>query len=176
VNDDLLITGFTAFGRFAANPAEAIARGVAVAIGARLEPLEVSFAAVEVLAARLRLDPPGRWLMLGVAGDADRIRVERVARNWVGAGPDVRGMVRGPGRIDPAHPADALSGTLLPAATDLPPGCGYSDDAGDYLCNFAYWRALVDLPGTRAGFVHVAPADRASEHEQVRAVLDLIGR
>ena len=173
--DDLLITGFTAFGRFAVNPAEAIARRVAATLAARFEPLEVSYAVAESFVARLRADPPARWVMVGVAGGSDRVRLERVARNRVGRTPDVQGVVRGPGPIDPGHPADALPGTLLPTTADLPPCCERSDDAGDYLCNFVYWRALADLPATRSVFVHVVPADRLPEDEQVRAVLDLLG-
>jgi pyroglutamyl-peptidase len=174
VSDALLITGFTAFGPFAANPAETIARRVAAVLGARFEPLEVSYAAAEALVDRLRADPPARWVIVGVASGSDHVRLERVARNRVGPTPDVRGAVRGPSLIDPAHQGDVLPGTLLPVAGDVPPCCAHSDDAGDYLCNFVYWRALADLPRTRSVFVHVVPLDRMPEDDQVRAVLDLL--
>lgn len=174
VTDELLITGFTAFGRFAANPAEAIARRVAERLGARFEPLEVSYAAAEALVDRLAPAPPARWVMIGVAGDSAAVRVERVARNRVGPSADVRGVVRGPGSIDPGRP-DVIAGTLLPSAGPLPEHCAFSDDAGDYLCNFLYWLALTRLPQTPAAFVHVAPTDRLSEDAQVLAVLELLG-
>lgn len=172
MSDALLITGFTAFGRFAVNPAEAVARRCATALGGRFAPLEVSYAAVEAFVARPD-GRPARWLLLGVAGGSGHVRVERVARNWVGAEPDARGAARGPGPIDPGRPAE-LAGTLIHGSCALPVGCSWSDDAGEYLCNFAYWRALADLPDTRSAFVHVAPVDRVPEDEQVRAVLALL--
>lgn len=174
VTDETLITGFTAFGRFAANPAEAVARRVAVVLGARFEPIEVSYAAAEAFVDRLAADPPARWVMLGVAGDSAVLRVERLARNRVGPSPDVRGVVRGPGAISSGLP-DVLAGMLLPPAGPLPAGCAHSDDAGDYLCNFLYWLALTRLPQTHSAFVHVAPIDRLPEDDQVRAVLGLLG-
>ena len=42
-------------------------------------------------------------LMIGVAGKTSVFRLEAVAHNWIGATPDVRGIVAGPGPIDPGE-------------------------------------------------------------------------
>jgi pyrrolidone-carboxylate peptidase len=40
-----------------------------------------------------------------------------------------------------------------------PPSFANSDNAGCYLCNYVYYRALRRFPAKRVGFVHVPPLD-----------------
>lgn len=166
-----LVTGFTAFGRFGVNPAALLAS----ALQRPFELLEVSFAAVDdFLDRRARDDAFDRLLMLGVAADRDVIKLEQFARNHVGDSPDVRGEIRGPAPIDPAGPA-TLPSTLFA----LTPATSFaaSDDAGCYLCNYAYYRALQRLPHKRIGFVHVPPLDALpleAQHEALRRLLNAI--
>jgi pyrrolidone-carboxylate peptidase len=51
-----------------------------------------------------------------------------------------------------------------------------SADAGCYLCNYLYYRALRRLPGKRVGFVHVPPLDVLPFEDQRRVLAGLIDR
>ena len=147
-----LLTGVLAFGGLDVNPSALLAKSC----GRPFELLEVSYAAVDQFLDGLasRSSSFDRLLMLGLRGCGTAIEIERLARNHVGAEPDVRREVRGPGRIDFTGP-ETLPTTLfdpLPAASVSP-----SDDAGCYVCNYIYYRALTNFPQLRVGFVHVPP-------------------
>ena len=162
------VTGFAAFGRFTVNPAALLAQS----LGRRFEVLEVAFAAVDDFVERLAADDSfDRLLMIGVAGDREIIKLERLATNTIGEGADVRGMVRGPGPIEPAAPQVLIS-TLFEPPPQIP--LATSDDAGCYLCNYAYYRALRRLPHRRIGFVHVPPLEAMSMEAQRSAMTRLI--
>lgn len=172
MKNDVLVTGFTAFGKFGINPAELIARQVATEIDARFEPLEVSYVAATAFVDTLITRPPKIWLMLGVAGKARKVRVERIARNWANKHPDVRQFTPGPRSLSKTHPR-TLAGQLWHDDIELPPGVIHSRNAGTYLCNFIYWQAVTRLPKTQAGFIHVVPTERQSADQQVEAVLQI---
>jgi pyroglutamyl-peptidase len=147
-----LVTGFLPFGPHRVNPSALLAE----TSGRPFELLEVSYAAVDrfldsVHARRHAFD---RLLMLGLRGSGAAIEIERLARNLVGPDPDVRGEVRGPGLVEPDAP-QTISETLFgPSAFSA---ASWSDDAGCYLCNYVFYRALRRLPDKRVGFVHVPP-------------------
>jgi pyroglutamyl-peptidase len=163
MSDDLLVTGFLGFGRFAANPSALLA----ASCGRRHELLAVSYAAVDAFVDRVENDRTiSRLLMLGVCGEAPSLRIERFGRNRVAPPADVSGEVRGPGSIDP-HASPLLGGTLFAGETEsslrrILPEVGWSDDAGSYLCNYAFFRALQRLPRLRVGFVHVPAVETLS--------------
>ncbi len=163
-----LVTGFLAFPGFDVNPSALLAQSC----GRPYELIEVAFEAAEQFLDRLAAscDRYDRLLMLGVRGGGSRIEVERLARNQVGPSPDVRGRVLGPAAIDRDGP-DVLPGTLYPGSTDWPA----SDDAGCYLCNYLYYRALRRLPSTvRIGFAHVPPLHVLPLDEQQRDLATLL--
>ena len=155
------VTGFTQFGGFAVNPSALLAESCA----RPFELLEVSFAVVDDFLERLASRPESfdRLLMLGLRAGGATIEAERLARNHVGDGPDVRGEIRGPGPVEPGGPK-TLAGTLLNDDRDARPA--FSDDAGCYLCNYVYYRALRLLPDKRVGFVHVPPQEVIPIDEQ----------
>lgn len=169
----LLVTGFLAFGDVVENPSALLAERC----GARHALLEVAYDAVDAFLNGLcDAPPPQVLLMLGVARRAGEIRLERTARNKVGPLPDVRGQARPPGEIEPGAPAE-IAGTLFNphfAAS----GMSFSDDAGDYLCNYIYYRALRRLPqSTRVGFVHVPPLEAVPldiQHRTLTGLLDAL--
>jgi pyroglutamyl-peptidase len=148
------VTGFREFGGFAVNPSAPLAESC----GRPFEVLEVSYAAADDFLDRLAdASAFDQLLMLGLRGRGTRIEVERFARNWIGDLPDVRGSVRGPAPIYHDAP-DALPSTLFTsesAVASLNP----SEDAGFYLCNYIYYRALRLRPDIRIGFVHVPPTE-----------------
>lgn len=148
-----LVTGFREFGGFAVNPSALLA----ASCGRPFELLEVSYAAVDDFLDRLEStgQPFDQLVMLGLRGDGTAIDCEQVARNQVGGTPDVRGVVRGPGPIEPGAPEQLRTTLFGPPAIDAL--LSDSDDAGCYLCNYVYYRALRRFPGRRVGFVHVPP-------------------
>lgn len=164
---DILVTGFGPFGGFGENPSQALAERC----GLPYEVLEVSFRAVDAFVDRIAAEPPDRLLLMGVAGRAARLRIEWVAQNRVGTHPDVRGEVYGPSPIDPRRPPN-LAATLWPHEPFGKP-CELwepSVDAGTYLCNYAFFRALEALPDTRTGFLHVPPTDALPLDAQLAAL------
>ncbi|MCB8931997.1 MAG: hypothetical protein M9921_01895 [Fimbriimonadaceae bacterium] len=169
----VLVTGFGAFGEFEENPSALLAAGC----GREHRVLEVAFDAVD---QALQEWDPGAFdalLMLGVAGKASAFRVETVARNHIGPAPDVRGEVHGPGPIDPSAPP-LLAATLWPSwLLDDTAERAPSVDAGSYLCNYAFFRALQRFPEKRVGFLHVPPASAMAlevQRDVVREVLALL--
>ncbi|MBS1707649.1 MAG: hypothetical protein JSS65_02885 [Armatimonadetes bacterium] len=139
--------------------------------GAPCVVLPVSFAAVDKFLAELDPDTFDALVMVGVHGRARKMRLESVARNVVGKTPDVEGQVLGPGKIDPTEPdrirTSLWSGVRLADFT-------VTDDAGDYLCNYIFYRASVALPEKKVGFVHVPPWDRMSQERQLAAIQRLL--
>lgn len=165
----VLITGFGPFPGAPVNPTMRLVRELARSrhrslAGVRIVPhiFETSYAAVDrelpKLIARLR---PDVVLMSGLAANTPYLRVEQRARN-----------ARSVRSLD-AVGATAKDATIVPGAS---PRCGraafprlaaaaratglaarLSLDAGDYLCNYAYWRALegASRPGTLVQFIHV---------------------
>jgi len=164
-----VVTGFRPFGGHATNPSAALAESC----GRRFEVLEVAFDAVDEFLGRLATDAASfdQLVMLGLRGDGRTIDVERVARNHIGATPDVRGVVRGPGPIEPSAPDTLAMETLGPV-----PGttASFSDDAGCYLCNYIYYRALRRFARKQVVFVHVPPFEVMPLDEQRYRVARII--
>jgi pyroglutamyl-peptidase len=168
----ILLTGFLGFGAFQTNPSAALAQHS----GRPHRLLEVSFHAVDRFIDRLDGDVDV-LLMLGVSAHVTTLRVERLAHNRIGDSPDVRGVVRGPAAIEPGG-RDALESTLwTPAIRQSFQGDGMqlSDDAGAYLCNYAYYRALRRVPpDVRVGFVHVPPVHVLPMEQQCSSLRRLL--
>lgn len=146
-----LVTGFGPFGSFVANPSSQLA----AECSRPFQIVEVSYAAVDQFLSELSAESFDLLVMLGVAGQSQRMRFEMIARNWVGATSDIRGMIMGPGPIDPGAPPQF---SLLPSGAI--PTSGYweaSFDAGEYLCNYIYFRAKQRFPAKRLHFIHVPP-------------------
>jgi pyroglutamyl-peptidase len=171
-SDRTLVTGFLAFEGFEVNPSALLAERC----GRRFELIEVSYAAVDRFIEQLDASSFDRWLMLGVAGKSSRLRVEYFGRNSIGQRTDVTGCATC-GPIDPAGPMQ-LAGTLwtsptfaIETAMRRP-----SHDAGDYLCNYIYYRALrrFDGAGKRIGFLHIPPLEKMALEQQLAEVQALL--
>jgi pyroglutamyl-peptidase len=167
------------FGRFPGAPFNPSAL-VATALARRRRPaladvrrlahvFAVRYADVDrELPALLARERPDIVLLFGLAGRARRLRVEQIARNRMSVlFPDAGGH-------RPARPAIAPGRTalrnprplarLVEAARDVGVGAAPSRNAGSYLCNYIYWRALesAHVPGgpRLVAFVHVPPVAR----------------
>ena len=124
-----------------------------------------TYAAVDHDLPRLFAQKPDIILMFGLAGRRRHLCIETQARNAVTVlFPDASGHRPQRGVIVPGGEAvlrgaapfadllGAMRGRRIPARL--------SWDAGRYLCNYAYWRALERARGGRplVQFVHIPPA------------------
>lgn len=170
----LLVTAFGPFGPYKRNPSEALAREV---FGTRAVILPVSYAAVDDFTS---CRPSGfdRILMLGVGAKTDRLKLELVARNFVGGQADAYGVSYGPDLIDPDQP-DVVEGKLFEGWNGRTNAWKSSRNAGKYLCNYLYFRVATRWPNIRSGFVHVPPFSSVplkTQADQLARVLDRIER
>jgi pyroglutamyl-peptidase len=171
----VLITGFGPFPGAPFNPSMALAKNLARRRRPALSEIEriahvfpTSYAAVERelpdLIARYR---PDLVLLFGLAQRTPHLRIEARARNR-------RSVLFGD--VDGTHPSFAIRArdpaALMARAPQQPlriaartarVPVGLSSDAGKYLCNFAYWRALELARNDRGlvQFVHVPIVSRA---------------
>jgi len=170
----VLITGFGRFPGSPYNPSEPIARAVArrrrpafADVQRVVHIFETSYAAVDRdLPKLLARHKPDIVLLFGLAGRTPQVRIETRARNTksilfpdvTGHRPEERAIVAG---APPAH-GRAPFAALLAAARSARVPTRLSRDAGRYLCNYSYWRALeASRSGTPlAQFVHIPPVPR----------------
>ncbi len=160
---NFLVTGFGPFGNIAENPSSELAKNC----GLDYRLLEVSFRAVDEF-VETGLEEYDSLLAIGVNASAKKMTIETVARNEIGAGADVLGEVRGLGPIDPRLPQN-IAATLwaeeLLCETD---DWTQSTSAGNYLCNYLFYRAVSSHPSKSVGFLHVPPFETLQKTDQVR--------
>jgi pyroglutamyl-peptidase len=167
----VLITGFGRFPGAPSNPSGPLALALAKrprpafeGIQRAVHIFETSYAAVDRdLPKLIDRHKPDILLMFGLAARTPFVRVETRARNAKsvlfpdveGYRPDKPSIVRGKPALRGRAPFWCLLGaaraTRVPART--------SRDAGRYLCNYVYWRALE---ASRSGtplvqFIHIPP-------------------
>jgi pyroglutamyl-peptidase len=164
----VLITGFGPFPGAPFNPSAALAMALARRRRPALAGIErvvhvfaTTYASVDCDLPKLfaQKPKPDIVLMFGVAERRRQLCIETRARNAVSLlFPDAsghrprHGIIRlgGPPTLTGNAPFAGLAGTA---------GTRLSRDAGNYLCNYAYWRALEQVRGTRplVQFVHIPP-------------------
>lgn len=168
----ILVTGFGRFPGSPVNPSGLVATRL---VGRRRPALEATRRIAHVFATRydavdrelpavLAREKPDVVMMFGVATRACGVRIEERARNRIALLPDADGY-RPPGYRITSHP-DALrtrlaSARLVKAARATGVAAEPSRNAGAYLCNYIYWRALEaadrpDGPGFVI-FIHLPP-------------------
>jgi pyroglutamyl-peptidase len=168
----ILITGFGRFPGAPVNPAGLVAtrlvrrrrpaftatRRVAHVFATRYDTVD------RELPALLTQEKPDIVVMFGVATRARAVRVEQRARNRIARFPDAGGHRPEAPTIAPQRDAlrNPLPVTRLVRAVRLAGvAAAPSRNAGTYLCNFLYWRAL-EAAGKRDGpsmviFIHLPP-------------------
>jgi pyroglutamyl-peptidase len=162
----VLITGFGPFPGAPFNPSAALANALARRRRPALAGIErvvhvfaTTYASVDRDLPKLLAQKPDVVLMFGVAGRRRQLCIETRARNAVSLlFPDasghrpLRGVIKlhGPAALTGNAPFARLAGA---AGTNA----RLSRDAGRYLCNYVYWRALEQVRGTRplVQFVHI---------------------
>lgn len=173
----VLLTGFGPFGSVVDNPTERLVRRFD---GARVGERTVTGLALPTsfsgafIAIEPHLARHDAVLMLGVAEQSARLRLETLARNHTAArivdvdgaaplGPIVDGPSSLPATFDIASIEDAW--TRAGVAFER------SDSAGAYVCNHTFYRALA-TNHPRLGFIHVPP-DRETTHEPLPHAIEL---
>ena len=174
----VLIAGFGPFPGAASNPSGALVARLARLRRPALQGLSIvthvfatRYAAVDRdLRALIAAQDPDIILMFGLAARTRHIRVETRARNLMSSFPDAGGF--SPARrtiVDGAEHrriAPSLAMRLRQAGRSCGLKAEFSRDAGRYVCNYAYWRALeLDTGGNRkrmAAFIHIPGLRRAS--------------
>jgi pyrrolidone-carboxylate peptidase len=165
----LLVTGFGPFNAVLENPSALLAEE-------SIYPhrvLQVSYQEADVFVASLDAHSFDAWLMLGVASGRKKICFERGAKNHQAAR-DIQG-VQEIGAIDSRQPEwlkatlwdEELSASLL---DEFPDELGFSEDAGDFLCNYLSFLGLARFPEKLIGFLHVVPFEVISRERQAQIV------
>jgi pyroglutamyl-peptidase len=166
----ILVTGFGRFPGAPSNPTMAIATHLARVARRRgidcvAHVFATTYATVDHELPRLiAAHRPDAILMFGLAARRRHVSIELLARNRMSVWfPDAAGVVP-PRAAIAAGAAASMRGRvafsrLLAAARATRVKTRFSRDAGGYLCNYVYWRALeaAALPGGpgRVVFVHV---------------------
>jgi pyroglutamyl-peptidase len=164
----VLLTGFGPFPRAPFNPSAAVAKALARRRRPALAGLVRSahvfatrYAEIDRDLPRLLAQNPDIVLMFGLAGRTRTLRIETRARNAIASFPDA-GKYRPKERVIetgalPVRAARAPFSRLAAALRSRAVPARLSRDAGTYLCNYAYWRALAAAPDGRplVLFVHI---------------------
>ena len=150
----ILLIGFGPFPGVPRNPsailAERLARRRRPALTATIRTAHVfatTYAAVDSELPKLLAGRPDIVLMFGLAARRRQLCIETQARNAVSIlFPDVCGYQPARSVIAPGGPAALRGGApfarLLAAARASRMPARLSRDAGRYVCNYSYWRAL----------------------------------
>lgn len=193
----ILVTGFGRFPGAPINPTAALVVRLERSRRPALADLRIAahvfatrYAAVDhELPALIAREKPDAIMLFGVASKAKRLRLELIARNRASVlYPDAGGakpattMIAGGGpswRVGRFSPQ-----RLLAAARSAGVRPTISRNAGAYLCNYAYWRALeaaAHAGGPRVvAFVHIPPLrvkalPRRSERQRRTAGMHSVG-
>lgn len=168
------VAGFGPFPGVPNNPSGEIVRALAkmqrfraanIALDAAI--FETAYGAAEAALEKLIAKKPDAIVLFGVAGVAKHIRVETIARNRASVlhpdharfTPHTRKLVAdGAERIGVRGPAMRMRAAIRGTGAKAGP----SIDAGGYLCNAVFYRALTMTaaltPAPLTFFIHVPPA------------------
>ncbi len=178
----VVITGFGPFPGAPFNPSAAVAkilsrrrRPAFAAVERITHTFATTYAAVDRDLPKLFAKKPDIVLMFGVAGRRRQLCIEMRARNAISAlFPDANGSRPHRLVIKPGGPAtltgNAPFARLAGAARASAAASRLSRDAGSYLCNYVYWRALERMDGRKplVQFVHIPPVSNKPRRRGIR--------
>jgi pyroglutamyl-peptidase len=166
----VLILGFGPFPGAPRNPSAVLVKRLArrrrpalAAIIRNTHVFATAYAAVDSELPKLLADKPDIVLMFGLAARRRQLCIETQARNARSIlFPDVRGYRPARGVIalgeEAARRGNAPFARLLAAARGSRMPARASRDAGRYVCNYSYWRALTSADyrgGPFVQFIHI---------------------
>jgi pyroglutamyl-peptidase len=176
----VLITGFGPFPGAPFNPSATLAKALArrrrpafASLDRTAHVFATRYASVDRELPRLLAQKPDVVLLFGVAGRRRTLCVETQARNAVSLlFPDASRHRPQQGLIEKGAPA-VLKGNapftrLVGAAKTRLAASRLSRDAGRYLCNYVFWRALSHTRGSRplVQFVHIPPVSQKPRRQK----------
>lgn len=167
----VLITGFGPFPGAPFNPSATLAKALArrrrpafAGISRTVHIFATTYDSVDRELPELLAAKPDIVLMFGVAGRRRQLCVETRARNARSVlFPDADGYRPQHGSIKRMGPGTLMGSAplarLLGAARARTRASRLSRDAGRYLCNYVYWRALENSrqDGPLTQFIHIPP-------------------
>lgn len=113
----------------------------------------------------------------GVAANSKLIRIERTAKNQTGSSNDIDG-ISGQGKISGLEIETIQTGIDVSGLVDSMCAsgleCELSDDAGDYLCNYIFFKSL-QVKSDQVLFVHVPPEEELPLSKLKEFTLKLLG-
>jgi len=166
----IFVTGFGPFLDVTENPSGTIASR----LGLPYRQLDVTFAAADAFLDEFESMEFDTLLMIGVAAKSTKMRFECVARNHIGATPDVSGTVMGPGPVHAASPQQLHAPLWSWADRWVDDRFEVSVNAGSYLCNYIAFEAARRFPDRRTGFLHVPmPSGEMDLDTMVAAIREL---
>ncbi len=165
----VLLAGFGPFPGAPLNPSAAVAGALArrrrpalTGLDRSVHVFATTYAAVDRDLPRLFANKPDIVLIFGLAGRRRQICIETRARNALSVlFPDASGLRPLASVIEAGGPASRFGHApfhrLLNAARASKTSVRLSRDAGRYLCNYVYWRALQRAADRRplVQFVHI---------------------
>ena len=182
---NILITSFGPFDNFKVNPSTEVLENLKNSLQIPAEHnisykvLDVSYGKIDSF---IESDHPNYDLIihLGVATNNDNMRIELVAKNEK-AGKDVDGVVftskeivEGLNELNTNFPME----TLKEIVDNYPDKIQFSLDAGNYLCNYIYYKSLNQFKTGNIVFIHIADYlnsnNAVSVSNQTNIILDLI--
>ena len=174
----VLMTGFGPFPGAPSNPSRALVERLSRMRRPSLDGVTIAHHVFPTRYAAIDRDfrtliashDPDIILMFGLAARTRHIRIETRARNLITFFPDAGGFVPAARTIaagaDDRGLAPSLGIRLLRAARSYGVKAQFSRDAGRYVCNYAFWRALeLNTSGNRrrmAAFIHIPKIRRPS--------------
>ncbi len=186
----VLLTGFGPFPGAPSNPSRALVERLSRMRRPALDGAKIAY---HVFATRygaidrdfrvlVAAHNPDIILMFGLAARTRHIRVETRARNLMSFFPDAGGFVPKTRTIaagaDHRRLSPSLAMRLRLAARSHGLRAEFSRDAGRYVCNYAFWRALETMSGNRertAAFIHIPNLRQAGAKTTRRSAPSLSG-
>ncbi len=176
---EILLTGFGPFGDVKSNPAEKLILSLKEQIQDELYQffvLPVSYSYCSNWSAENITELTTLVIHFGVSAQSKIIQLERTGHNVIGSSIDVDGMSPG-GKILQNGPETIQSGLNLELVCNQMNNKGFkcelSDNAGDYLCNFIFYKSL-NTAAEKSLFVHI-PSEREVSLEDLKEfTLELI--
>jgi pyroglutamyl-peptidase len=179
----VLMTGFGPFPGAPFNPSRALVerlsrmrRPALAGVSIAIHIFETRYAAIDRdFRSLIATHDPDIILMFGLAARTRHIRIETRARNLMSFFPDAGGFVPTARTIaagaDNRRLPPSLAARLLLAARSYGLKADFSRDAGRYVCNYAFWRALETISrGNRkrtAAFIHIPNLRRPAAKSRI---------
>jgi pyroglutamyl-peptidase len=179
----VLLIGFGPFPGAPVNPSARLVTMLArrrrfAALDISMHVFATAYAAVDHDLPKLLAAKPDVVLIFGLAARRRQLCIETRARNAVSLlFPDANGFRPPHGVIARGSPSsrngNAPFARLHGAAQSRAVPARLSRDAGRYLCNYAYWRALERGGGSLVQFVHIPSARLAPRRHSKRPLPSL---